>query len=228
MKKIASFLLFFTLSTFLVRAQSALEGAWMHQSGDVITVLLFQDGYYVSASYTSTAFKETNGGPYTVDGSKIAVKQEFNSARKELADENIAFSIKNDELTTETDNKTYKRIDDGEAPPAGVWKITGRLQNGKIEEIHSTGTRKTLKVLTGSRFQWFAIDPASNFFSGTGGGTYTFENGKYTENIEFFSRDASRVGASLSFDDHLEDGKWHHTGLSSRGDKIYEVWGKVQ
>lgn len=93
--------------------------------------------------------------------------------------------------------------------------------------IHQTGTRKTLKILTGKRFQWFAIDPATNGFSGTGGGTYTFMNGKYVENIEFFSRDASRIGASLSFDDHLDNGEWHHTGLSSKGAKIYEVWSKV-
>jgi len=42
----------------------------------------------------------------------------------------------------------------------------------------------------------------------------------------YFSKafDSSRVGASLSFDASLKEGKWHHSGLSSKGDKIYEIW----
>ena len=60
---------------------------------------------------------------------------------------------------------------------------------------------------------------------GTGGGTYTTDEGKYIENIEFFSRDQTRVGAALSFDFELKEGKWHHSGKSSKGKDIYEVWG---
>ena len=89
-------------------------------------------------------------------------------------------------------------------------------------------SRRTLKLLTGSYFQWAAINIETGEFSGTGGGRYTFENGKYTEHILFFSRDASRVGMSLSFDDKLEDGDWIHTGLSSKGDPIYEIWSRMK
>jgi hypothetical protein len=53
-------------------------------------------------------------------------------------------------------------------------------------------------------------------------------NGKYTENILFFSRDNSRVGAQLTFDGKIEDGNWHHSGLSSKGDPIYEIWSRVK
>lgn len=59
------------------------------------------------------------------------------------------------------------------------------------------GARKTIKILSGTRFQWAAINSETGEFFGTGGGNYTFKDGKYTENIEYFSRDASRVGASL-------------------------------
>src|SRR5699024_10178010 len=110
----------------------------------------------------------------------------------------------------------------------GDWRITGRMQDGKVQAIHQSGTRKTVKILSGTRFQWAAIDPGTKEFFGTGGGTYTFRNGKYTENIEFFSRDSSRVGASLTFDGKIESDGWHHSGLSSRGDKIYEVWNKTK
>ena len=86
------------------------------------------------------------------------------------------------------------------------------------------GPRKTLKVLSDGRFQWIAFNTETKEFSGTGGGTYTAENGKYTENIDFFSRDSSRVGASLSFNFETKDGKWLHSGKSSTGKPIYEVW----
>ena len=86
------------------------------------------------------------------------------------------------------------------------------------------GPRKTMKILSGTKFQWIAYNTETGDFSGTGGGTYTTEGGKYTENIDFFSRDNTRVGASLKFDYELKEKKWHHRGLSSEGSPIYEIW----
>ena len=84
--------------------------------------------------------------------------------------------------------------------------------------------RKTVKILSSTRFQWVAINTETKEFFGTGGGTYTFTNGKYTENIEFFSRDSSRVGASLNFNGSVTKKVWTHKGLSSRGEPIHEEW----
>jgi hypothetical protein len=108
---------------------------------------------------------------------------------------------------------------------SGTWRMSGRKTDGKIV-MSPPRARKTLKVLTGTKFQWVAINAETKEFFGTGGGSYSFINEKYTENIEFFSRDNSRVGASLSFDGKLVDGNWHHSGLSSTGNSIYEVWTK--
>lgn len=208
--------------------KSPVEGAWIHHEKNITTVLLFCDGYFTSARYTDTSFIETSGGQYSLQKDHLLVKEEFNTGTTILSDHHVQFTLNGDVLSFPERNLSFKRIDANNGELSGVWKITKRMQEGKLVPIHQTGTRKTLKVLTGKRFQWFAIDPASNSFSGTGGGTYTFKDGKYIESIEFFSRDASRIGASLSFDDHLENGEWHHTGLSSKGAKIYEVWGKVQ
>ncbi|MGB4902866.1 MAG: hypothetical protein WBP00_18965, partial [Saprospiraceae bacterium] len=57
-----------------------------------------------------------------------------------------------------------------------------------------------------------------------GGGTYTSADGKYTETIEFFSRDKSRVGSSLSFDAKVDGGTWDHSGKSSTGNPVLEIW----
>ena len=81
-----------------------------------------------------------------------------------------------------------------------------------------------MKILSGTRFQWIAYNTETKQFMGTGGGNYTTIDGKYTEHIEFFSRDDSRVGNSLTFDYKLSEGNWYHQGLSSKGDPIHEIW----
>lgn len=97
------------------------------------------------------------------------------------------------------------------------------FMNG-YEQAMQRGDRKTLKLLSGTRFQWMAINPVTKEFFGTGGGTYTFKEGKYTENIEFFSRDSSRVGASLTFDGSVNGNIWTHKGTNSRGEPLHEEW----
>ena len=102
--------------------------------------------------------------------------------------------------------------------------MSGRKRDGEIQQRDTNRPRKTMKILSGTRFQWIAYNIETKQFMGTGGGTYTTIDGVYTENIEFFSRDNSRVGASLPFNFELQEGKWHHSGNSSKGAPIYEIW----
>jgi hypothetical protein len=208
-------------------------GAWQLIDGDKTHNLLLIDGFYFYTAYQGKQFISTSGGTYAVNGKALDCKVLFNSADSvTVGSENkVPFLASAATLTLDLPDGrvNFNRVDDGEAPLAGVWRITGRMgDDGKISAIHQTGTRQTYKMLSGSKFQWVAIDPGKKQFSGTGGGSYTFKDGKYTENIEFFSRDNSRVGASLVFDGKLENGDWHHSGLSSKGAKIYEVWGRVK
>ncbi len=214
---------------------SSITGAWQLQNGTNEQVLQFQDNYFTHTVYDlkNKMFGLTRGGSYTLkNGKEITTTIEFNSKENEETGKSktYTFSLNNGQMTIDINGKkeTWKRLDDSKAPLSGVWRITARMQDGKLTPIHQTGARKTLKILTGTRFQWAAINPETKEFSGTGGGIYSFENGKYTENIEFFSRDNSRVGASLSFEDKIENGEWHHTGLSSKGEKIYEIWSRVK
>lgn len=233
MKK-TSFL--FLCATFLAISASAyslpIEGAWISKNNHEQTVLLLKDGYFTLTIYDSTKFLSTEGGTFHTNGEKLGVSIEFNSEDTSKVGKNNTYnlSLSGNQLSLTINGRAtvFSRVDNGVAPLGGVWKISGREQDGKLIAIHQTGSRKTLKLLTNGRFQWFAINPESKQFSGTGGGTYTFTNGKYTEHIEFFSRDNSRIKAKLSFDGKLEDGNWHHSGLSSKGDKIYEIWTKVK
>ena len=120
----------------------------------------------------------------------------------------------------------WKQLDTGGGQLNATWKITEREQNGEMYEIKA-GARKTIKIITGTRFQWAAINTETGEFFGTGGGTYSFTDGRYTENIEFFSRDSSRIGMKLSFDGAVNENEWHHRGKSSKGDAIHEIWRKL-
>lgn len=209
------------------------DGAWVAKTGNERQLLLFTDGYFTSTIYNlaDQKFINTSGGPFSVTNDKFLVNGEFDTKNSETigAVNEYRFTIKDNVMFLHKDGqeKSFERIDNGNAPLAGVWHITSRMEDGKLNAIHRMGSRKTLKILTATKFQWIAIDPAKKEFLGTGGGSYSFNNGTYTEQIEFFSRDNSRVGASLSFQGKIEGNDWHHSGLSSKGDKIYEVWSRV-
>lgn len=225
------FILVIPFAKLEAQSNTRLEGAWQLDEGEKVHYLFLKDGFYFHTVQQGSLFIATDGGYYEVKDNKITTQIKFNSIDSTQVGTQtiIPFSISASQLAiTVPEGQVYfKRIDDGKAPLAGVWRITGRMQDGKLNPIHQTGSRQTYKMLTGTKFQWVAIDPEKKQFSGTGGGSYTFKDGKYTENIEFFSRDNSRVGASLTFDGKLENGAWHHSGLSSKGAKIYEVWSRI-
>lgn len=81
-----------------------------------------------------------------------------------------------------------------------------------------------MKILVDGYFQWIAFNTNTFSFMGTGGGSYTAENGTYKEKIDYFSRDNKKVGISLSFSYSKNGQDWHHKGFSSKGDPIHEIW----
>ncbi|WP_407425327.1 hypothetical protein [Arcticibacter sp.] len=221
-------------SAFAQSNNPAIAGAWQIKEADKEQLLILQDGFFFHTAYNKgdKLFFYSRGGTYSQNPNALKAEIYFNSSNKEEVGNQFSakYSITGQTLNLSLNGETqsWNRLDDSSAPLAGVWRITSRKQDGKLTPIHQTGSRQTYKILSGTRFQWAAIDPEKKEFSGTGGGTYTFVDGKYTETIEFFSRDGSRVGASLSFDGKLENGEWHHSGLSSKGEPIYEIWSRVR
>lgn len=212
----------------LTHAQNQnINGSYLAKDGEVTHLWLFVDGYSSYIKYKDEAYQSTWGGPYSVQDGKIVVAVEYNDE----SDEEIG-KPKNTNATHSTNeiqmgNLKFHRQAENKQDLDGLWRITGRQQDDKMSEI-PRGDRKTIKLLVDGYFQWIAINPAEKGFYGTGGGHYTFNDGDYTENILFFSRDDNRVGASLNFEGEIQSGQWHHSGLSSKGDPIYEVWSRDQ
>lgn len=212
-----------------------LEGSWklVHKNGqdvtDMETIRIYQDGYFATGSkyLEGNRFHSARGGEFEISGDNYKEIQDFNTENPELVGKEINYTISyQDDRITITDpinTLIWEKISDNENELTRNWVITGRERNGEMSTM-TPGDRRTVKILSGDRFQWIAFNSKTMQFSGTGGGTYTAKDGKYTENIEFFSRDNDRVGASLEFEYEVKDGKWHHKGVSSKGDPIYEVW----
>jgi hypothetical protein len=209
-----------------------LEGAWKCKTPGYQLTAICSGRFFAVAAYdvTNKRFLETYGGSYRIEGDEWVGLFEFHSSNPEVVGSEIRRKIKFGKagFTVEEDsgNMEFSRLDDGTPGKlAGAWLITGRMREGAMSTM-TPGARRTMKILSGTRFQWIAYNVETREFSGTGDGTYTTGKGKYTENIEFFSRDNSRVGASLAFNFKLEDGNWRHQGKSSKGDPIDEVWTK--
>lgn len=233
MKKLIIAALFLTYSIQLM-AQSVL-GAWeatINKDGRQIkNVVIFTEFHQVSTLYDlkDGKFLETNGGLYRLDGNTMTETVEFDSMQSDRVGTSISFQVEVSEsmLKINDMDMIWTRIDDAKPGELqGAWLMSGRKRDGEIQKRDTSGPRKTMKILSGKRFQWIAYNTETKEFSGTGGGTYTTIDGKYTENIEFFSRDDSRVGAKLEFDYELKGDDWHHSGLSSKGDPLYEIWSK--
>lgn len=231
---------YFVLAGALISTYSAaqisskdLEGAWQTEM-DGNQVVWINAGKYFSAAVYHLENKEfvgTAGGTWKLDNGRFIEVQEFNTmdtskVGKEISSE---ISLKNGNLVIIANGKeeVWSRLDNGTPGElSGAWLITGRYRDGEVQK-RIPGARKTMKILSGTRFQWIAYNVDTKEFFGTGGGTYTTQDGKYVERIEFFSRDNTRVGASLEFNfEIMKDGDWRHSGKSSKGDPLDENWTK--
>ncbi|AXT20166.1 membrane or secreted protein [Flavobacteriaceae bacterium AU392] len=226
------FLLIFIIS-FGAKAQS-LIGAWeaytTSKNGESIrNVIIFSEGYQVATWYHAKTgkFIMSNGGKWKMSENTITEKVEFDTNNSERVGSEVSFKIYIDDTTLGIVGDTLKwnRIDEGNPGKLqGAWLMSGRIRDGKTQLRDVNRPRKTMKIMSGTRFQWIAYNTETKQFMGTGGGTYSTVDGEYTENIEFFSRDNSKTGLSLKFNYSLIDGKWHHSGFSSKGDRIHEIW----
>lgn len=219
------------ISASLTSLAQSLIGAFERHDGTATESRIYAGDFFSVALYNKEGkeFTGTYGGKYSLKDGQLTETIEFDTRKPERVgtEVKLSASVSKDGKSLSVDGVALNRADDGTPGQlAGAWLITGRI-NDKGEIRRSTpGARRTMKILSGTRFQWIAYNVETKEFFGTGGGTYTTIDGKYTENIAFFSRDNTRVGASLSFDFALVEGDWQHKGLSSKGEPIHEIWTK--
>jgi len=223
-----NFILFFLsiTSSFSNEIQNT---SWININNSIYELRIYSDNYFAITKYNleTKEFISTKGGVYSMEDGYYEVL-EFNSIDSSAVGDtlyysNVKIELKNDSGKMKIDGKKFTKNSD-EDQLSGSWLMSGIERRGEMRMRDVNRPRKTMKILAGNMFQWIAYDISKKGFYGTGGGTYTAEDGKYVENIEFFSRDSNTVGKSLEFNFELKDGDWHHKGFSSKGDPKYEIW----
>lgn len=178
--------------------------------------ILMDEAYLVETQFTTDPndFIKTIGGFYEKKGNELRVSLEFNSnfnkdSLKSVVIENL---------------DQWKKISKNTLALQGKWIMAGRVKGDQERRRDTDRPRKTIKILIDSYFQWIAFNTATFSFHGSGGGRYNLEKGTYTEKIDYFSRDNSKVGISLDFKFTQKGLDWHHKGFSSKEDPLYEIW----
>ena len=229
-------LLLFTLIFSLFSNAQSIIGAWerIHISSEgkeLKSIVIFSEAHQSLSIIEINSGKliHSNGGSWQLNGNTMTEVVEYDTDNPERVGKQVVFDIElsNNKLEIIGTNRAFYRIDDGSPGKLdGAWLMSARFRNGLMQERDINRPRKTMKILSGTKFQWIAYDTSSKKFIATGGGSYTTVNGKYSENIEFFSRDSTRIGMKLEFEYSLENGNWNHKGFSSKGNPINEIWSK--
>src|SRR5690606_13138467 len=202
-----------------VNAQD-LEGSWKltEKNGEPVVkeeyIKIYQDGYfaYGAKSIEGNKFLGTVGGEYSLNGNQYTEALDFNTFSPDEVGTKKSYNLNiqgNKIIISQPGGQraleVWEKVSDSKDALTGNWVITGRKVDDKMSTM-TPGARRTVKILGGGRFQWIAFNSETKEFSGTGGGTYSAENGIYKENITFFSRDDSRVGATLQFNFEVRTG----------------------
>lgn len=210
--------------------EAVMYGGWMSREEGLCRLILIQDDYLFYTVYDDKkpTFHYCWGGPLKRASNQLLVRLDFHSNGLPASGREKQLNLQQEggSMRIEEEGKStiWYKLKDPEGALTGVWRISSRQQNGKMTPI-PLRARRTLKLLTGNRFQWVAMNIETGEFFGSGGGSYQFEDGRYTEYIGFFSRDSSRVGQKLQFSGKLlPDGQWEHSGKSSKGEPLFEIW----
>lgn len=224
-----------------------LAGAWklVEENGQPLAsmevIKIYEQDYFMFARHTTDGqFLSAGGGHYTISETNYTETPDFDTLDSAKVRNTTSFEVKyqDNQLIIETVDgevtlkQIWELVDDTKTLLTGVWHFGARLdENDKeTDKRRGSGPRQTIKILSGTYFQWAAFNTATKQFTGTGGGIYSLSKGKYTETLHFFSRDNARVGKELSFSCVLKNKNtdWFHKGKSSAGGEVNEVWEKMK
>ena len=188
----------------------------------ISTRVILDKDYIVLSKFESESgnFISTLGGYYK-PGESLNLNEYVYDVNLEFNSNYDQDSIKNFSIIK---TSKWKNISKSNDILKGKWVMSGRYNNGEFRTRNTDLPRKTMKILIDGFFQWIAFNTETFKFSGSGGGEYETIDGKYIEIIQYFSRDDSRVGAVLDFNYEIKNKDWYHSGLSSKGNTINEVW----
>ena len=207
---------------FLINPIQNFGQVYQVDKNGISTRVILDKDYIVLSKFESESgnFISTLGGYYK-PGESLNLNEYVYDVNLEFNSNYDQDSIKSISIVKTSKWKNISKTND---ILKGKWVMSGRYNNGEFRTRNTDLPRKTMKILIDGFFQWIAFNTETFKFSGSGGGEYETLDGKYIEIIQYFSRDDSRVGAVLDFNYEIKNKDWYHSGLSSKGNPINEVW----
>ena len=225
------FILLFFLGNVGTASAQIDDGVYISDVDNLRHELKIENDYFIHSVYSQAPAKfiKTVGGLFTMKNNTLNVTLEFNSNHENdgVTELSIPILRERDKLIFKTEPElVFLQVESLEQDLDGAWLFATRGPDKGQERRGEENPRKTLKFLFDNRFQWIAYNTETFRFHGTGGGSFSSEDSSYKEKIDFFSKDDSRVGATLTFDYEIKGKDWHHTGKNSKGEPMYEIWSK--
>jgi hypothetical protein len=217
MNKSISLLLLFCTAFLLFLPVSLFAQVFHFSDGEQNHRIFMDNSYLIETVYQQKdgAFAFTRGGFYQKSEKGIEVTFEFNSNYAQDSLKILSYA-----------DQDWRKVSKTDQALEGKWLMAGRVKPKGEQRRDLNRSRKTMKLLLDGYFQWTAFDTASMRFMGSGGGTYTAQDGNYVETLEYFSRDNSKVGKVLPFEFFLKENDWYHKGLNSKDQSMHEIWQK--
>jgi hypothetical protein len=96
--------------------------------------------------------------------------------------------------------------------PSGAYKATETQYGDAKQSKEELSRQPVIKLFKDGHWIVASFGDSALGFQGTAGGTYKIVNGKYVENINFFSWDSTAVGKSYMFDYTLNGDQYSQDG----------------
>jgi hypothetical protein len=138
-------------------------------------------------------------------------------------------------LVTTSDNQMVRIWDVRTGKPLsallshlGAWQLVSYKYGDAVKWEDAPPDQRRVKLITDTYFTWVAYD-ASGKVQSMAGGKCTYNEGAYTETIEYAGEGMTAyLGKKQSFTIRVEGDKLHQSGQLSDGMKIEEVWQRVK
>ncbi|MDQ3395753.1 MAG: DUF4488 domain-containing protein, partial [Bacteroidota bacterium] len=101
----------------------------------------------------------------------------------------------------------------------GAWKMTSSGTSGTTEMT-------VIKIMTENYITNASYDKSGKEFIGTYGGSYSLKGNKYSEILEFFTWDSTKVGTTNEFDYKVTNNKLEISG-DRDGGPFKETWERI-
>lgn len=95
----------------------------------------------------------------------------------------------------------------------GTWDLDSYLDDKQGDFIEYPKYVEYIKLITPTHFTWIYFNNEKDEIYAAGSGTYTFNNGTYSETIKMIHpSNSGQLGETISFNSKLNNKKWKHSG----------------